>query len=95
MFCHQQPCGLTQLSSEGPTIVGGGVGRGGSMEGVWRLPALSTVAFVGTDWWLWEPPSLYKSVFASQVFVQSSADFPYIQPCADESERPGQRQCWE
>lgn len=46
------------------------------MEGVWRLPALSTVAFVGIDWWLWEPPSLYKSVFASQVFVQSSADSP-------------------
>lgn len=47
------------------------------MEGVWRLPALPTAAFVGIDWWLWEPPSLYKSVFASQVFVQSSADFLY------------------
>lgn len=50
------------------------------MEGGCRLPAFPTVAFVGIHWWLWEPPSLCKSVFASRVFVQSSAVFCTFSP---------------
>lgn len=71
MFCHQPPCGLTQLSSEALTMAEGG-GMGGWRRlngGVWRFPAFPTVAFVVIHWWLWEPPTLCKSVFASQVFV--------------------------
>lgn len=52
----------------------GGLGTGGGKreEAQWRvcrLPAFPTVAFVVIHWWLWEPPSLCKSVFASQVFA--------------------------
>lgn len=71
MFCHQRPCGLTQLPSEGQTKAEGG-GMGGWRRlngGVCRLPAFPTVAFVVIHWRLWEPPSLCKSAFASQVFV--------------------------
>lgn len=46
---------------------------GGTGEAQWKRSAgflLSpTVAFVVIHWWLWEPPSLCKSVFATQVFV--------------------------
>lgn len=48
---------------------GGKGGWGESQWRDWRLPAFPTEAFVVTHWWLWEPPSLCKSMFASQVFV--------------------------
>lgn len=51
--------------------------------GVCRLPAFPTVVFVVIHQWFGEPPSLCKSVFASQVFAVCSQarDFPYISPC--------------
>lgn len=69
--------------SGGETIarVGGWVGGGGAAQGrregvVCWLPAFrSTVAFVGIHWRLREPPSLCKSVFASQSVCATERRF--------------------